>query len=927
MGISQARAAREFSQRWAGRGEERSDTHTFWLDLLGNVLGMPDTHTNVRFEQRTAAAGWIDATIPGAKTMIEQKSLGVSLDTPELRQGLLVTPYQQAKRYADTLPNSERPDYIITCNFDIFRIHNLNDLRPEESYVQFQLAELAEQLYLLDFLKDPTVRRRVRQQLASIEAGVLVGKLYNLLQRQYVDPEAPQSQHSLNVLMVRLVFCLFAEDAGIFPRNALVDYFSGMRISNVRLAMQQLFRHLNTPPDDVDPYTPEELKRLPFVNGGLFTGDVEIPQFTEEIVHMLLSDISEGTDWSGISPTVFGGVFESTLNPAARASGGMHYTSEENIRRVIEPLFLDDLTAELETILRGEGVTERTRTRRLKAFQDKISSLQFFDPACGSGNFLTETYISLRRLENQVIAELAGAQKMLAFGDVTPVKVSLTQFHGIEINDFAVSVAQTALWIAELQANIETQSIITSVDDPLPLIGTANIRLGNALQMDWNDVLPAEQCDYIIGNPPFVGYSSLDDDQKADRRAIFGSSGGVLDYVACWYAKGADYMSANHALEAALVSTNSICQGQQVSPLWKPLFAQGVTINFAHRSFGWVSESSDAARVHVVIVGFSFTERKQKLLIDYPPTSTPVVTAPGHINAYLVAAPDAFVCRRSKPLSDVPPMIAGGKPTEGGHLLMWEDEMRELVRAEPQAEPWIRRFSMGAEFISGRKRYCLWLKGITPQELNSMPAVRERVEGVKAMREASPKVATQEKATIPWLFDEIRYDGEGVYIGVPSVSSERRQYIPMGLVTDGMIPGNMLYFIPTDSRFIFGVMMSRVHNAWMRAVAGRLEMRYRYANTIVYNNFVFPEAGEHAQQRIAELAQVVLDIRAGYDNVSLEELYDRDNDWLFPELMEAHQALDNAVERVYGLDPGLDEKDIVAHLFELYAQAVGQADS
>lgn len=479
-----------------------------------------------------------------------------------------------------------------------------------------------------------------------------------------------------------------------------------------------------------------------------------------------------------------------------------------------------------------------------------------WDPACGSGNFLTETYIHLRRLENKVLSELHHHQGMFALNEEeSPLKVSLRQFHGIEINDFAVSVALTALWIAELQANAEAQTIVYQVIDDLPLQDAANVVLGNALTTDWNSVIPAEQCDYIIGNPPFLGYSRLSAAQKQDRALIFGKSGGVLDYVACWYGKAASFMEANREIEAAFVSTNSICQGQQVTPLWQPLFEAGITINFAHRTFIWANESSDQAHVYCVIVGFSYRERKQKWVWDYRRPSAderatfdlPAGAQIGerkpvsHLNGYLADAPDVFLARRSKPVSDVPEMNAGGKPTEGGNLLLTPEERAKLIAAEPRAEGWIRKFSMGAEFINGRDRYCLWLVDITPSELQSMPAVMARVKAVREMRLNSSKVATQAKADTPWLFDEIRYTGEGTYIGVPSVSSERLHYIPIGFVDDGMIPGNMLYFVATGSKYVFGVLTSRVHNAWMRAVTGRLEMRYNYGNTTVYNNLVWPE--------------------------------------------------------------------------------------
>lgn len=547
------------------------------------------------------------------------------------------------------------------------------------------------------------------------------------------------------------------------------------------------------------------------------------------------------------------------------------------------------------------------------------------DPAAGSGNFLTETFICLRRLENKVLSVLQGPQTALEFEGVgeSAIKVQLAQFHGIEINDFAASVARTALWIAELQANAETAEIIQREVEDLPLRDAATIVEGNALDMDWNDVLPADRCSYVMGNPPFIGYSNLTPEQNADRTRLFGKVK-TVDYVACWYVKAAQYMRGT-AAQTAFVSTNSICQGQQVAPIWKPMFDDGVEITFAHRSFVWGNEASDQAHVHVVIVGFSYRASGMRLLFEHDGEATSVREV-SHINAYLVDALDAFIERRSQPLGDVPAMSRGCQPTDAGHLLLTADEKAALVDHEPESEQWIRPFSMGAEFIKGQDRYCLWLLDCPPQEIAKMPLTRERVLAVKAMREASAKAATRKKAETPWLFDEIREPGP-VYIAVPAVSSERRRYIPMGFVRNGMIPGNKLYFIPTDRLDIFGILMSRVHNAWMRVVAGRLKSDYNYANTIVYNTLVWPKATDTQRAEIERCAQTVLDARTQYAGASLADLYDPDNDFLYPALTAAHRDLDHAVEQAYGLNlpaqASNEEKEraIVAHLFALYAQA------
>lgn len=919
--VDRKQAAKAFVDRWAGRGDEKSETQTFWLELLGDVVGMTDVYANVQFEQRTLAGGWRDVVIPDAKTVVEQKSYGINLDKPEPRQGRMVTPYEQAKAYADALPNSQRPDKIIVCNFNEFRLHDLDSVTPEVPYATFWLSELPNQVGLLDFLVDPQKLRQHREEEASIGAGRLVGDLYSLMTQQYIDPTTERARHSLNVLMVRLVFCLFAEDAEVFPENAFFDYLTGVPTRHVRKAILDLFDWLDTKPADRDPYAADELKVFPYVNGGLFAPqDIEVPQFSAEIVTLLREKASGEINWAEISPTIFGGVFESTLNPDVRREGGMHYTSVENIHRVIDPLFLDELTAELEAILADTNTTPRTRRDRLKRYQDKLAGLTFLDPACGSGNFLTETFISLRRLENRVLAELQGPQTAIAFGEATPIKVKLSQFHGIEINDFAVSVAQTAMWIAELQANIATRAVVTVVDDLLPLHDGAHIVEGNALRTDWRDVVDPAKVDYIIGNPPFLGYSLLSDAQKADRLAILGKSGGVLDYAACWFNMASDFMQGTKA-HAALVATNSITQGQQVEPLWKPIFDSGISIDFAHRTFVWASESSDMAHVHVVIIGFSHVGRSDKILFTYDRANDVRVQHVDHINAYLVDAPDAFVRRRSKPLSDVPAMVAGGKPTEGGHLLMDAKERAELEAKEPQAAKWIRPFSMGQEFINGIERYCLWLVDCPPQDLKSMPRVLERVKAVREMRLASGKAATQKKAETPWLFDEIKYKGTGNYLAVPAVSSSRRAHVPMGFVTDGMIPGNKLFFVPDAGLYEFGVLTSRIHNAWVRAISGRLKSDFNYSNTVVYNSFIWPDVAPSQRESIADLGQAVLDARALYPGATLADLYDPDNSWLYPKLEKTHANLDAEVERAYGLEPGVDESKIVARLFELYAAA------
>lgn len=916
--------AKVFAEKWAKRGYEKGDTHSFWLELLRDVVGMEDVTTNVRFERSTAERGYIDVVIPDAKTVIEQKSLGVDLDKPELRQGMQVTPFGQAKRYVDSLRNSQRPDTIIVCDFDHFRIHDLDVERPAENYVEFRLAELPEQLHLLDFLIDPQRARHEREERVSLDAGALIGKVYELLRAQYVDPDAPASRHALNVLCVRLVFCLFAEDAGLFPKDAFYRYFKGMPARQVRVAMKELFAHLRAKPEDRDPYASAELKAFPYVNGGLFEAEVEIPSFTDEIVEVLLEEVSHGTNWSEISPTVFGGVFESTLNPETRRSGGMHYTSPQNIHRLIDPLFLDDLTAELDSILMDGDLGERARRNRLERYHDKLASLTFFDPACGSGNFLTETYISLRRLENKVLSELLSHQGVFGFTpEDSPLKVSLAQFHGIEINDFAVNVAATALWIAELQANAEAQTIVYQIIEDLPLKDSAHIVLGNALELDWTEVIDPAECDYIIGNPPFRGARYQTKEQKAELAVVFGGArnAGNIDYVSGWFMKAAQYMG-DHPIRVALVSTNSIVQGEQVANVWSPIYDLGFRIDFAHDTFRWTNESSDAAAVFVVIVGFSKQGGPKRLFRYATVDSDPVLEHPAQLNAYLKDAPDVFVWNRSTPLCDVPHIGIGNKPIDGGNFLFTPERKAAFLAKEPGAGRFFKRWFGSQEFIKGVERWVLWLGEATPAELTQLPESVKLIRAVRQVRLNSDSAPTRAIADTPTRF-HVENMPEGEAILIPKVSSERRRYIPLGHLGSDALASDLVFLIPDASLYHFGVLHSRAHNAWKRTVAGRLKSDYRYSGGVVYNNFVWPEATEAQQAEIAELAQTVLDAREEYPDSTIAQMYDPDLDFMFPELMAAHASLDAAVERAYGLQPGLDEKDLVAHLFELYGAAVG----
>ena len=794
----QSVAAAAFAKKWEGRGYEKGESQIFWTELLTEVMGVEDPSQFIQFEQQALLdhTSFIDGMIPSTHVMIEQKSLGKDL-RQAIRQsdGSLLPPFQQAQRYSAALPYSQRPRWIVTCNFAEFDVYDMENPKGEPSRIL--LKDLEKEYYRLQFLVDQQGVHLQREMEVSMKAGEIVGKLYDALVSQY-DLDDPQSLRYLNILCVRLVFCLYAEDAGVFGKHDMFhDYLAQFGSSFMRMALVQLFEVLNTPADKRSKYLNPTLAAFPYTNGGLFAEEIDIPQFTDELRDTLLQHASLDFDWSEISPTIFGGVFESTLNPETRRSGGMHYTSIENIHKVIDPLFYNDLLAAFESC--NEETNIKKRLQRLHALQDQMANLKFFDPACGSGNFLTETYLSLRRLENEIIKQIYSVEQLNAFEN--PIKVSIHQFYGIEINDFAVTVATTALWISEAQMMAETEKIIHHDIDFLPLKSYANIHEGNSLQIDWENVCPKEELNYIIGNPPFVGYSLQGKEQKADLLGVFVDekgkpfkTAGKIDYVAAWFYKAAKLMQGTD-IRAALVSTNSITQGEQVAAIWKPLKEMfGVHIDFAYRTFRWDSEASLKAHVHCVIVGFSDEKVPAVDTVSKGQTSNTKrlfdngqVIEAKNINGYLIDAPDIFVESRSKPLCDVPAMIYGAKPTDGGNLLLSAEEKDDLSKAEPQAAPFIRRLIGSQEFINNKERYCLWLVGASPALLRQCPRVMKRVEAVRDFRLASSKAATRKKAEMPTLFDEPRCS-DSDYIVVPEVSSERRKYIPMGFKFDKVHP-------------------------------------------------------------------------------------------------------------------------------------------
>ena len=1037
----QTKNAKNFAEYWKDKGDEKQETSRYWIELLQEVLGIENPSRYIEFEKRVKRedfchpeldsgtkdkeipkqvrndnlslqenkiihTNFIDGYISSTKVLIEQKGSKIDLTKPqEQSDGAILTPYQQAKRYADELPYDLRPRWIVVSNFQEIHIHDMNNPHAEPEIIK--LANLEKEYYRLQFLVDEKNEKIRREEEISLQAGILVGKLYDALIKEYWQPSvvnefSKENSHvlsafqlrSLNILCVRLVFCLYAEDAGFFEtRTCFEDYIKSHSVQNLRKALIDLFKGLDTKLENRDKYD-TSLKPFPYVNGGLFAAeDIEIPNFTQEIVDVLVNDCAT-FDWREISPTIFGAVFESTLNPETRRTGGMHYTSIENIHKVIDPLFMDELTAEFEAICDGysfdcnsrhpekqnrhpekqnrhpeyqtshpeyqtshpelvsgsinkeipkqvrndKKLSPKQRIEALHAFQEKLGNLKFLDPACGSGNFLTETYLSLRRLENKVITILSNGEKLLGFDEF--IKVKINQFYGIEINDFAVTVAKTALWIAESQMIQETEKILSQAIDFFPLTTNAFIVEGNALRMDWSTLKPIDETvqlndglfagfateldggriewDYIMGNPPFVGYKLQNEKQKLDLEPLFGKIK-TIDYVAGWYVK-ASQLIQNTNIRCAFVSTNSICQGEQVPAVWKLLTEKyNINIDFAYQTFKWESEAVDMAHVHVVIVGFCCHTDSENLRFSNGKRifdSNGSVVFAKNINPYLVDAPNVFIEKRSKPICEAENMIYGSEPREGGFLILNEDERQELINETPESQKIIKRFVSSEDFINNKIRYCLWFSDEDLLLARKSKILKERLENCRKFREESKQAQAHAAAVTPHLFSSPRQPNTD-YLLIPIVSSERRKYIPIGYMPKDIILSNACFSIPNASLYTFGILTSSMHMAWMRTVAGRLKSDYRYSNTIVYNNFVWCNPTEEQKAKIEQTAQTILDVRAKYQSWTLADLYDELT--MPPALRKAHQENDKAVEKAYGESFKTDDER-VAFLFEKYVE-------
>ena len=966
-----ATAAAEFAERWKGRGYEKGDSQPFWLELLSQVYGVENTFDFIRFEEQVKIdnTNFIDGHIDSTKVIIEQKSIDKDLRAPITQSdGLRLTPFQQGKRYSAELPYSKRPRWIVACNFQEFLVYDME--QPNREPESILLKNLGKEYYRLMFLVDAKNEHLSKEMVVSMQAGEIVGMIYEALLKQY-DDNSPEALRWLNILCVRIVFCLYAEDAGVFSHDQFHDFLVRYDAEDLRRALRDLFEVLNTPQDKRSRYLKDDLKAFPYTNGGLFEEVIEIPQFTEELKQTLLQNASLDFDWSEISPTIFGAVFESTLNPETRRSGGMHYTSIENIHKVIDPLFLNDLRHELDEIL--EEKVEKQRKRKLSEYQMKLSSLTFLDPACGSGNFLTETYLSLRRLENEAIREMYHGQTFLGFEEINPVKVSIQQFYGIEINDFAVTVATTALWISEAQMLTETEKIIRRDIDFLPLKPYHNIREGNALRMDWSVIeMPSDiptiyakhahiileneekwiarepdtydevnivavktdsslkqdivkysvKYDYIIGNPPFVGQAMRSKEQTEDLKEVFAPSKdyGKLDYVTGWFKKAAELIKGTNT-EAAFVSSNSICQGEMVNLFWQQLLTKGLLINFAHTSFKWTSEAKQTAGVSCVIVGFSYKERQQKMLF-----TGDKYEMVDHINGFLKAAPDVYIKNRSTSINEgLAKVVQGSPPADDGRLLFSKEEREALVKKYPELADVLLPFVGSREFINdiGFTRYCLWLVGKRPADYAHIPELTERFRYISEYRLNSPVDRIQKTANKPYLFTQNRQP-ETDYLLIPRVSSENRRYIPVGFMPPTVIASDAAVLVNNATLYDFGLISSNVHNAWMRVVAGRLESRYRYAPSVYYN-FPMPKPTEEQRRKIEQTAQGIINARSLYADKCLADMYG-DKMYLYPELLTAHQQNDRAVMEAYGfpVKSSFTESQCVAELFKLYQELISK---
>lgn len=896
-----------FAREYADESSEDAEAKSFWDDFF-RIFGVPRRRVasfEKSVERHDGSTGFIDLLWKGT-LLIEHKSRGKNLDRA----------YTQAKDYFYGLKDRDLPRYVLVCDFHRFRLYDLDEGKDTE----FTLEELPEHIHLFGFISGYVRRDFGKEDPANIQAAEKMGGLHDKLKADGYDG------HELELMLVRLLFCLFAEDTGIFETNAFREYIEARTNedgSDLGYHLAMLFEVLNTPVESRQKSLDEQMASFPYVNGKLFEERLRTAAFNADMRETLLNACT--LDWSRISPAIFGSLFQSVMDAQARRNLGAHYTRELNILKAIGPLFLDGLKEEFGKIRMSRS---NARTKQLQDFLDKLAAIRIFDPACGCGNFLVVAYRELRQLELDALLTLypIGIRQISFDGAKAFSKVDVDQCYGIEIEEFPAQIAQVALWLTDHQMNMELSRAFGEYFVRLPLRKSAKIVHGNALKIAWEEVVPPAETSYLVGNPPFVGSKMMNDEQRAEMEHVFSSIHGakILDYVAAWYLNAAKFMEQNPAIRTAFVSTNSICQGEQVSILWGELLRRGCAIFFAHRTFQWSSEAKRRAAVHCIIVGFSLQDVSPKTLFDYErPISEPTVSHVPEITPYLTTGESVLVTRRNKPLCDDAPRLRfGNMPLDGGNLLLSDEEKEELLKKEPAAEKFIRGFMGAEEFLNGKTRWCLWFVDAQPQEIRAMPEVLRRIEHVKEFRLASKAPSTRTHATTPGLFRDKNHPDKP-YLIVPSVSSERREFIPIGFIGPDTVASNLNFIVENVSLFHFGILSSTMHMAWVRYVGGRLKSDYRYSKDIVYNNFPWPENVKPAKiTAIEKAAQAVLDARAKFPDSTLADLYDPNT--MPPVLSKAHAQLDKAVDAAYGCKPGVSELERMALLFSMYKKLTDQ---
>lgn len=902
--------ATEFASKWQGETYEKGESQSFWSDFL-SIYGIDRRRHGAFFEyaikKGSGKQGFIDMFWPG-KLLAEQKSGGRDLGRASI----------QAYEYLETMPDHDLPEAIVLSNFATFHFVR-NDGTNEK--VEFALQDLPKHVKLFGFLINQKSQYLAEEDPVNIKAAEAMARLHNRLK------DDNYTGHDLELLLVRLVFCMFADDSGIFNHGILQQYLQTRTSedgTDLGSRLVQVFELLNTPVEQRQNSLDEALATLPYVNGGLFGEPIRTPSFTGTMRRELLDAMV--LDWSKVSPAIFGSMFQGVMDEKERRNLGAHYTSEKNILRVIKPLFLDDLYLEFATAL---VAGPRKKYDELRKLQDKMAELKFLDPACGAGNFLVITYRELRRLEHKIVAQLAknpDQQDMFASAGegIGSLKVNVDQMYGIEIEEFPSLIAQTALWLTDHQMNMEYSQQSGRMFKRLPLTASATIVNANALTMNWEEVIAPSELSFILGNPPFLGKKEQTKDQKELVIAAFDSakSAGILDFVAAWYAKAANVMKQNPRIQTALVSTNSIIQGEQVPVLWKYLFERGVSINFLHQTFKWSNDAKGNAAVYCTIVGFALFDKSEKRIFEYADIrGEPNEVIAKNINGYGIDAPAVFIHSQSRPISaDALPMSYGSMPIDNGNLILGREEYQELLAVEPESRHLVRQYVGGNEFLNGVKRYCLWLEKVNPSELRQSSFATKRIEQTRDYRLTSERPQTLKAAKTPMLFGEIRQPSTD-YLLLPKVSSENRDYMPIGFMSPDVIANGSSLIIPGASPYHFGVLQSTMHMAWMRAVAGRMKSDYQYSAGIVYNNFIWPEATDAQKAEITNLAQAILDARAQFPDSSLADLYDPLT--MPPALAKAHKSLDHAVDRLYQKHSFVSDADRIALLFERYKETIG----